>query len=67
MLKQPDNIVEIKFDNQRFGFWQKVSIQQSVDDLCASVNLSLTSQGAGNSLGFTANTVAQVLINDVLI
>ena len=67
MDKQLENIVEIKFDNQRFGFWQKVSIQQSVDDLCASVNLSLTSKGAGNSLGFTANSVAQVLINNVLV
>lgn len=67
MVNPLANIVEVRFDNQRFGFWQKVSIQQSVDDLCASVNLSLTSQGAGNSLGFTANTVAQVLINNVLI
>lgn len=67
MAKELENIVEVRFDNQRFGFWQKVSIRQSVDDLCASVNLSLTSQGAGNSLGFTANTVAEVRINDVLV
>jgi prophage tail gpP-like protein len=62
-----DNIVEIRFDNKRFGFWQKVSIQQSVDELCASVNLSLTAPGAGKSLELTANTVAEVLINNVLV
>jgi prophage tail gpP-like protein len=67
MAKTLDNIVEVRFDHQRFGFWQKVSIRQSVDDLCASVSLSLTAPGAGESLGFTANTVAEVLINDVLI
>lgn len=62
-----DNIVEVRFDNQRFGFWQKVSIKQSVDDLCASVSLSLTSQSASDTIGFSANTVAEIFINNVLV
>ena len=61
------NIVEVRFDNLRFGRWQKVSIQHSVDDLCAAVNLSLTAPGTGGNLGFNENTVADVLINDVAV
>ncbi|MES2181582.1 MAG: phage tail protein, partial [Pseudomonadota bacterium] len=67
MAKELDNIVEIRFDNQRFDFWKKVSIRDSVDDLCASINLSLTAPGAGKSLGYTANTIAEVFINNVLV
>lgn len=66
-MDELQNIVEVRFDGKRFGFWQKTSIRQSVDDLCASVNLELTSQGAGESLGFSENTVAEVFINDVLV
>lgn len=62
-----ENIVEVRFDNKRFGFWQKVAIHQSVDDLCASVSLGIASQDSLKSMGFTANTVAEVLINNVLI
>lgn len=61
------DIVEVRIDGVRYAFWQRVNIRQSVDELAASINLSLTSTGAGNSLGFNANTVAQVLINNVLI
>lgn len=67
MVDALDNVVEVRFNGQRFSYWQKVSIRMSVDDLAASVNLSLTSQGAGNSLGFDANTVAEVYINGVLV
>lgn len=67
MADQPKNLVEVRFNGQRFGFWQKVSIRMSVDDLAASLALELTSQGVGNSLGFDANTVAQVYLNDVLV
>lgn len=62
-----DNVVEVRFNGQRFDYWQRVDIRQSVDDLAASVELTLTSQGAGNSLGFDANTVAEVWINKHLI
>ncbi|MGV3581913.1 MAG: phage baseplate assembly protein [Methylophilus sp.] len=62
-----DDVIEIKIDGQRFGYWQRVDIRQSVDDLVASINLSLTAHGIGNSLGFNANTVAEVLINNVLV
>lgn len=67
MADQQKNIVEVRFNGQRFGFWQKVNIRMSVDDLAASLALELTSQGVGNSLGFDANTVAQVYLNDVLV
>lgn len=67
MADQLENLVEVRFNGQRFGYWQKVNIRMSVDDLAASVGLELTSQGAGNSLGFDANTVAEVYINNVLV
>lgn len=54
--------IETRFDGQRYGFWQKVEIRESVDDLCASVRMALTRPGAGESLGVTANTVVDVLI-----
>lgn len=59
--------VEIRFGGQRYGFWQKVDLRESVDDLCASVRLALTRPGTGNALGLTANTVADVLIGDSLV
>lgn len=55
-------MVEIKFDGQRYGHWQKVSVSESVDDLCASVRLAVTLPGTGDSLGLTANTVIEVLV-----
>ncbi|BCB28438.1 tail protein [Sulfurimicrobium lacus] len=58
---------EIRFDGQRYGFWQKVDIRESVDDLCASVRLSITRPGTRDSLGLTANTVAGVLIGGDLV
>lgn len=54
--------VEIRFDGQRYGFWQRVEIRESVDDLCASVHLAYAQAGAGGSLGLTPNTVVDVLI-----
>jgi prophage tail gpP-like protein len=59
-----DAPVEIRFDGLRYGFWQKVEIRKSVDDLCASVRLAMSRPGTGNSLGLTANTVVDVLIGD---
>ncbi len=62
------NQIEIKFDGQRYGYWQNVSIRESVDDLCASVSLSITlpPEAAGMTLGLTANTVVQVLVDGEL-
>lgn len=57
-----DALAEIRFDGQRYGYWQKVAIRESVDDLCASVHLAYAQAGAGGSLGLTANTVVDVLI-----
>lgn len=59
-------IAELRFDGQRHGGWQKVDIREAVDDLCATVNLSLAGQGPGDSKGATANTVADVLIGGQL-
>lgn len=60
-------MAEIRFDGQRYGFWQKVEIRGSVDDLCASARLAITQSGTGDSLGMTANTVAEVLIGGELV
>lgn len=60
-------LVEVKFDGQRFGYWQKVNIRQSVDELCTSLNLSLQQPKNQPMPRFNANTVAEVLINNVLV
>lgn len=62
-----EGMVEIRFDGKRYGYWQKVDIQGSVDDLCASVRLALTLPGQGESMGITANTVIEVLIEGELV
>lgn len=58
--------VELRFDGARYGHWQRIDIRESVDDLCASVRLSLTIAATGSAatsrLGLTVNTVADVLI-----
>lgn len=61
--------IEIRFDGQRYGYWQNVSIRESVDDLCASVSLNITlpPEAAGMTLGLTANTVVQVLVDGELV
>lgn len=59
--------VEIRFDGRRYGYWQSVSIRESVDDLCAGVRLDMTRPGAGDGLGITANTVIDVLADGDLV
>ncbi|WP_310628023.1 phage baseplate assembly protein [Limnohabitans sp.] len=60
--------VSIKFDGVRFDAWQKVSVRESVDELCAAVQLeSAAMPGAGGNLGLTANTVVSVLADDALV
>lgn len=59
--------VELQFDGLRYGFWQRVALRESVDDLCGSVRLGLTRPGTGDALGLTANTVVKVMIGDELV
>lgn len=60
------NLVEIRFDGQRYGYWQNVRVRESVDDLCASVGLGITLTFAGEPLNLTANTVIEVLVDGEL-
>lgn len=58
--------VELRFDGVRYGYWQSVNIRQSIDDLCASVRLSLSGDGTGSALPLTANTVVTVLVDGMV-
>jgi len=60
-------MVEIKFNGQRYAYWQNVHISASVDDLAASVNLAVTRSGTGERLGVDANTVIEVLIDNTVV
>ncbi|MCQ8103241.1 hypothetical protein NP590_03905 [Methylomonas sp. SURF-2] len=60
-------MVEIKFNGQRYAYWQQVHIRSSVDDLAASVNLAVTRSGTGERLGVDANTVIEVLIDGAVV
>ena len=60
-------MLEIRFDGQRFGFWQQVSITRSVDDLCASVRLGVGLTGGISSLPLTANSVIEVFRDNNLV
>lgn len=60
--------VVLKFNGQRFDAWHSVSVRESVDDLCASVQLqSVVGPGVGGNLGLTANSVIEVLADDALV
>jgi prophage tail gpP-like protein len=61
-----EGTIEIRFDGKRYGFWQKVEVRESVDDLCASLSLAVTLPGQGDNLGITANTVIEVLVDNEL-
>lgn len=58
--------VEIRFDGVRYGFWQTAEVSASVDDLCESVQLGITSEN-GRLLQITANTVIEVLFDNMLV
>lgn len=64
---QVDGNIELLFDGVRYGFWQSVSVRESVDDLCASVSFQAALPGVGSGLNLTANTVATVLIDGALV
>lgn len=59
--------VELKFNGERYGFWQRVSVRESVDDLCAQVSLGITlppeEAATVCAQGLTANTVVEVLVD----
>lgn len=57
-------MVEIRFNGDRYAYWQRVHISASVDDLAASVGLEVTRPGTSQRLGVDANTVIEVLIEN---
>lgn len=60
-------MVEIRFNGQRYSYWQNVHISSSVDDLASSVGLAVTRPGTGQRLGVDANTKIEVLIGDTVV
>ena len=62
-----DAQIELLLDGIRYSGWQRAEVRASVDDLCSSLNLSVTAPGTGNNLGITANTVIKVLIGNQLV
>jgi len=60
-------IASLRFNGNRYGLWQSVEIQMSVDDICAAVRLAIVGAGQGESLGLDVNTVADLLIGDTLV
>lgn len=62
-----DNVVTLKFNGQRFDFWQRVAIRMSVDELVSAVELSFAKSGIGKAFPVNVNTVAEVFINNVLV
>lgn len=60
-------MVELRFNGQRYAFWQKVYIKSSVDDLVADMNFAVTRDGLGKLSALDENTVVQVLIDDHLV
>lgn len=59
--------VDLRFNGQRYDYWQRVSIRESVDDLCPAVQLDVVRSGAGAKLGTDANTLFDVLIDNALL
>lgn len=59
--------IELRFDGQRFAYWTHVSLRESIDDLCASMQLGVVRSGVGPKLGTSANTVFGVHIDDELV
>ena len=56
----PDNTgidVAIAFDGKRYGHWQRVSIRSTIDDLCATVNLTVTIPEIDEALDVSPSTV----------
>lgn len=62
-----NNVVGLKFDGLIFDFWQRIAIRMSVDDLAASVEFSFANSSLGTNFPVNVNTVAEVLLNAVLV
>ncbi|MDT4329757.1 hypothetical protein RPD76_07535 [Methylomonas sp. MV1] len=60
-------MVEIRFNGQRYAYWQNVHISASVDDLTAATSLAVTRPGTGQRLGVDENTKIEVLIADTVV
>lgn len=61
-------MVELKFNGQRYIGWKHVSLRESVDDLCASLQLGIALPPSTETpLALTANTIVQVLVDNVLV
>lgn len=67
-MPDTSNAITLRFNGQRFGHWYAVNTRQSVDDLCAAVQLSVvrpgTGAGAASKLGIDANTVIELLMDE---
>lgn len=59
--------VMLKFDGRAYAYWQRMEIHDSVDDLCTSVHLGLSSPDAVTPLDLTPNTLAQVMVGGDLV
>lgn len=59
--------VTVRFDGQVYGWWQRVHIRDSVDDLCTLVQLDVTLPGQGQSLPAGENVVGKVFVGDELV
>ena len=67
MANSAESVV-LKFSGVRFDAWQSVNVRESVDDLCASVQLeSVVGPGVGSDLGLNANSVIEVLADNELV
>ncbi|WP_180131859.1 phage tail protein [Rhodoferax sp. BLA1] len=59
--------VVVKFDGVMFDAWQSVKLRESVDDLCAQLQMGVALPGTGNGLGLTPNTVMTVWADGELV
>jgi prophage tail gpP-like protein len=59
--------ISVHFDQRRYNWWQRVHVQDSVDDLCTGIRLDVTMPGRGESLPAGENVVGAVYIGDELV
>ena len=61
-----EQYVELRFDGVRYAGWQRVEVRESVDDLCATVQLASAGPGIGDDVPMTVNSVVEVLVDGEL-
>ncbi len=59
--------ITILFNGKAFDQWERVSLAESVDDMCTSLQLDAVWPFSGDALGLSANTVVQVWVDDDLV